>query len=217
MSAKRIASYSLLLQLFILRAEAEMQATTRDSLGQNLQLIDTLKDKIGQLFGGNFLEPVDVGPKVDEPHHSRDEIFRPRRIGKQGLASIKYQGDWMKRPVSDDEIAWLAKLLVQLSDWLNEAIGLDRAETAVDSTKPSYVELTAHDASVCGPVDTVKMLLWAVGSWLLVVSRALVSLMRKHGLRVNLRILASKKIVMVVLVSALFAVLRRATGAFLGV
>ncbi|OWM86419.1 hypothetical protein CDL15_Pgr021506 [Punica granatum] len=204
-----------LLQLFILRAEAELQATSRDSLGQNLQLIDSLKDKIGQLFGGNFLEPVNLGQKVDEPHCSREEIFRPRRIGKRALANVKYRGDWMKRPVSDDEIAWLAKLLVQLSAWLNEAIGLDHAgESAEDGSKPSYVEVPTDEGSVCGPVDTARTLLWAVGSWLVVVSSALVRLMRKHGVRVNLRILASKKIVMVVLVSALFAVLRRALGSF---
>lgn len=186
-------------------------------MGQNLQLIDILKDKVGQLFGGIFLEPVNVGPKVGEPHNSRDEIFRPRRMGKQTVASIRYRGDWMRRPVSDDEIAWLVKLLVQLSDWLNQAMGLDRAVTPEDSSKPLYVEVSADVATVSGPVEMVKMLLWAMALWLLVASRGLVRLMRKRGLRVNLRILASKKIVMVVLISVLLAALRRAGGSFLSV
>lgn len=123
----------------------------------------------------------------------------------------------MRRPVSDDEIAWLVKLLVQLSDWLNQAMGLDRAVTPEDSSKPLYVEVSADVATVSGPVEMVKMLLWAMALWLLVASRGLVRLMRKRGLRVNLRILASKKIVMVVLISVLLAALRRAGGSFLSV
>lgn len=208
----------LLLQLFILRAEAELQATSRDSRGQNLQLIDNLRDKIVQLFGGDFLESVNLGPKVEGPHHSQEDIFRPRRIGKQALADIRHQGDWMTCPVSNDEIAWLAKLLMQLSDWLNEAIGLDQAKTDEDSSKPSYVKVRDAVSAPSGPAGTVKLVLWAVGSWLLVVGGALVRLMRKHGVRVNLRIFASKKVIVVaVLVSALFVALRRAVGVFLGV
>ncbi|KAK4769395.1 hypothetical protein SAY86_027545 [Trapa natans] len=205
-----------LLQLFILRAEAELQAASRDSLGQNLQLLDTLKNKINQLFGGNFPEPVNVGPTVAEPQNSRDDIFMPRRIGKQTLASVQYRGDWMKRPVSDDEIAWLVKLLVPLSDWINQGIGLDWAATPEDGSKPLYVDVIADMASVSGLVDTVKMVLWVIASWLLVVSLGLLKLMRSHGVRVNLRILASKKIVMVILMAFLFAALRRSTSEFLG-
>lgn len=200
-----------LLQLFILRAEAELQTLSGDNLAQNLQHVDSLKAQLSQLFGGNFFKPVSVTTEVQE-QRSRDGIFKPRRVVHNSFADIRYKGDWMKRPVSDDEIAWLANLLVRLSGWLNKALRLNYVESGDAGSKWSYVEVSGDIADVCGPVNTMKVLLCAAGSWLLMMGGEVAGLMRKHGLRVNLRILASKKIVMAFLVCSLFVLLKKAVG-----
>lgn len=202
----------LLLQLFILRAEAELQTLSGDNLAQNLQHIDSLKAQLSQLFGGNFFKPVSVTPEVQEQRSSRDGIFKPRRVVHNAFADIRYKGDWMKRPVSDNEIAWLANVLVWLSGWLNKALRLNYVESGAAGATWPFVKVTGDIADVCGPVNTMKVLLCAAGSWLLMLGGEVAGLMRKHGLRVNLRILASKKIVTVFIVCGLFILLKKAVG-----
>uniref|UniRef100_F6H852 Uncharacterized protein n=1 Tax=Vitis vinifera TaxID=29760 RepID=F6H852_VITVI len=195
-----------LFQLFILRAESELQTISGDNLANNLQCIDSLKAQVSCLFGGHIIKPMLVTPGVRQCQQSRDEIFKPRRVGSCTLADVRYKGDWMKRPISDDEVAWLAKLLVRLSDWLNENLGLSPGENNHLTSTWSYVEVSGD---VCGPIETMKMVWCSIGSWLLMWGVAVAGLMRKYGLRVNLRMLASKKVVMVLLLSALFSVLKR--------
>ncbi|KAJ9147688.1 hypothetical protein P3X46_029818 [Hevea brasiliensis] len=203
-----------LLQLFILRAEAELQANFSDNIAHNLQLIDSLKAQVSCLFGGCTVKPISFTPQKKQREQLRDEIFKPRRVGNQALADVKYKGDWMKRPISDDEVAWLAKLLVWLSSWLNKNLGLNQAQNSDRGPKWSYVEVSSEVESVCGPSETMKMVLCAIGSWFIALGATTVRLMRKHGLRINLRILASKKIVMVLFMSALFSISRKAFGLF---
>lgn len=195
-----------LFQLFILRAESELQTISGDNLANNLQCIDSLKAQVSCLFGGHIIKPMLVTPGVRQCQQSRDEIFKPRRVGSCTLADVRYKGDWMKRPISDDEVAWLAKLLVRLSDWLNENLRLSPGENNHLTSTWSYVEVSGD---VCGPIETMKMVWCSIGSWLLMWGVAVAGLMRKYGLRVNLRMLASKKVVMVLLLSALFSVLKR--------
>ncbi|KAL5551432.1 hypothetical protein UlMin_001608 [Ulmus minor] len=207
-----------LLQLFILRAEAELQAIAGDNLAHNLQSIDSLKEQVRVLFGRRTVKQLSFSPEAKQPQHLRDDIFKPRRAGSNTLADVKYKGDWMKRPISDDEVAWLAKLFVWLSDWLNEKIGINNPETT-NQVNPtwSYVDVLNHNVdSVCGPTATMKAVLCALGSWFVMLGMAVVSLMRKHGLRVNLRILASKKVVMVLLLFVVFSILRKAFGLLIG-
>ncbi|XP_022737107.1 uncharacterized protein LOC111289990 isoform X2 [Durio zibethinus] len=203
-----------LLQLFILRAEAELQAISGDNFAHGLQLIDSLKAKVGCLFGGSTVKPIPISPELRQPQHFRDEIFKPRRVGNQPLASITYKGDWMKRPISDDEVAWLAKLLIWLSSWLNESLGLNCPENSDVGSKWSYVDVPGNTANVCGPGEAVKTLVCLIGSWLLMLGTTTVRLMRKHGLKINLRVLASKKVVMVMLLFVVFNILKKAFGLF---
>ncbi|KAL6279997.1 hypothetical protein ACE6H2_016878 [Prunus campanulata] len=204
-----------LLQLFILRAEAELQAISGDNGAENLQCIDSLKAQVGCLFGGHIVKALSFSPEAKQSMQHRDEIFKPRRVGNHTLGDIKYKGDWMKRPISDDEVAWLAKVLVLFSDWLNECLGLNRTESSQADPTWSYVEVSGDVlGNVCGPADTIKAVFGAVGSWLLMLGVAVVRLMRKHGVRVNLRMLASKKVVMVLLLSAVYSILKKAFGHF---
>ncbi|XP_071724112.1 uncharacterized protein [Rutidosis leptorrhynchoides] len=200
-----------LLQLFILRAEAELQATSRNNLAQNLQCIDSLKAHVCCVFGGNTtLKPISISPEGgNQPQKSRDEIFKPRGVGNYKFADIKYKGDWMNRPVSDDEIACLVKLLILLSNWLNDILGLNRAPSPNVSPKWSYVEVSDGVDCVSGTSETLKAVLLAVGSWLLMLGASMVNFLRKRGVKVNLRVLASKKVMMVLLMFCVFAILNR--------
>ncbi|KAF7828442.1 sphingomyelin phosphodiesterase 4 [Senna tora] len=201
-----------LLQLFILRAEAELQAISGDNLIPSLQCIDSLKLKLGCLFDGHTIMSSSSSPEPRQHQQSHDEIFKPRRAGNNAFSDIKYKGDWMKRPISNDEIAWLAKLLVRLSAWLNESLGLSQAGSSpVEST---YVEVSTDVTHVCGPSEALKVFFCTVGSWLLFLGAASLELMRKYGLRVNLRMLASKKIVMVLILYAAFSILKKLVRAF---
>lgn len=198
------------MQLFILRAEAELQAISSGNLVQNLQCIDSLKSHISSFFGGHAIKPIPFSLEV-ERQQSRDEIFRPKRVGNHALANVKYKGDWMKRPISNDEIAWLAKLLIWLSDRLNGSLGLNQPESSVVGSKWSYVDVSGEsEGKVYGPTVTIKMVLYAICSCLLMLVMASVNLMRKHGMRVNLRMLASKKIVAILLLFTVFSILKKA-------
>nr|XP_023887705.1 uncharacterized protein LOC111999825 [Quercus suber]POE67079.1 hypothetical protein CFP56_62402 [Quercus suber] len=200
-----------LLQLFILRAEAELQAISGDNLADNLKCLDSLKAQVSCLFGGHTVRTLSFSPEPKQYSQSRDDIFKPRRVGNHASSEIKYRGDWMKRPISDDEVAWLAKLLVRFSAWLNESLGLNQAES---SPAWSYVEVSTDVANVCGPTETMRAVLCAISSWLLTLAAVVLRLMKSHGLRVNLRMLASKKVVMVLLLSAVFSVVKKAFGLF---
>ncbi|KAG5028333.1 hypothetical protein JHK82_011954 [Glycine max] len=199
-----------LLQLFILRAEAELQAISGDNLVPSLQCLDSLKAKLGCLFDGNTVIKSSSTCPDSVPHQqSRDEIFKPRRAGNHAFADVKYKGDWMRRPISNDEIAWLAKMLIRLSDWLNESLGLNQAESSQVSSAVSYVEVSADVAHICGPSEALKFFLCTIGSWFLFLGAASLGCMRKYGLRVNLRILASKKVVMVFVLYIVFSILKK--------
>ncbi|KAG5228834.1 hypothetical protein OIU76_018255 [Salix suchowensis] len=200
-----------LLQLFILRAEAELQANSGDNLARNLQCIDSLKLQISCFFGDHTVKQISFMPEVKH-EQSRDEIFKPRRVFNHASYHVKYKGDWMKRPISDNEVAWLAKFLVWLSIWLNENLGLHQAERSNVDPKMSYVEPPSDAGNVCGPTEIMKITFCALCSWFLMSGAMVVRVMRKHGVRVNLRMLASKKIVIVLLACSVFSVLRRVFG-----
>ncbi|XVF10872.1 hypothetical protein REPUB_Repub07fG0220600 [Reevesia pubescens] len=204
-----------LLQLFILRAEAELQAISGVNLTHGVQLIDSLKAKVGYLFGGSTVNPIPISPELRQPQYFRDEIFKPRRVGHQTLADVTYKGEWMKRPISNDEVAWLAKLLIWLSSWLNESLGLNRPENSDVASKWSYVDVPGNTVNVTGLGETMKTVVCFIGSWLLMMGTRTLRLMRKHGLRINLRVLASKKVVMVLLLYLVFSVLKKAFVLFL--
>ena len=78
----------------------------------------------------------------------------------------------------------------------------------------SYVNVPGDAVNVSGLGETMKTLVCLIGSWLLMMGTTTRRLMRKHGLRVNLRVLVSKKVVMVLLLSVVFSVMKKAFGLF---
>ncbi|OIW10358.1 hypothetical protein TanjilG_28109 [Lupinus angustifolius] len=203
-----------LIQLFILRAEAELQSTSGDNLTPTLQCIDSLKAKLACLFDGQTIKSSSPTSELMRHQQSRDDIFKPRRVGNHAFTDVKYKGDWIRRPISNDEIAWLAKVLIRLSDWLNESLKLNQPASTEVSSKCSYVEVPTDVTHICGPTEPLKVFFCAISSWFLFLGAATLSFMRKYGLRVNLRILASKKVVMVLVFYSVFCILKKLVRAF---
>ncbi|XP_076916235.1 uncharacterized protein LOC143575859 [Bidens hawaiensis] len=205
-----------LLQLLALRAESELQVISHENLANNPQLLSSLKARMGCLFGGSIITSSPIHAASKQPEKSQHEIFRPRTAGNRPTTDIRYKGDWMKRPISKDEVAWLVNVLVKLSGWLNGILGLDCRENGhVGPATWSYVDVSG-DAStnVDGAKDTLRLMMHVVCCWVMMLGSEAVKLMRQHGVRVNLRILASKKIMAVVVIAVGFSILRRMFSRF---
>ncbi|KAK1378218.1 Transcription factor MYB82-like [Heracleum sosnowskyi] len=195
-----------LLQLFVLRAELELQAIQGDNLLHNMARLDSLKLQMGCLFGNSTLKNIPVVSEAGQKK-PRNYIFKPKVFGNRKQTDRQYKGDWMNRPISNDEIAWLAKLVVTLSCWLNEILGLNHSDnTNTEGAAWSYVRVSEGT----GHADTMKVTASSFCVWLVSVAGAITKFMRGHGMRVNLRILASKQILMLLLVVVSLSVLKRA-------
>lgn len=193
-----------------MRAESELQSLSGTNVSRNLQCLDSLKAQLSQLFGGLVSKSPAGTPQSGHQHQSREEIFKPRCFGNQTGTEIKYKGDWMKRPTSSDEIAWLASVLVHLSGWVNEKVGLNRVDPNQGVSGWPYLEVLSDVKNVHGTKETMKVVLCSFLSWVMWLGEVGLQLMRRHGLRVNLRMLASKRIVAMVVVFMVFNILKRA-------
>ncbi|KAL9665454.1 hypothetical protein QQ045_020874 [Rhodiola kirilowii] len=207
-----------LLQLFILRAEYELQAISGDP-SNGIKCIDSLKSQISCIFGSHVASPkcgTPVGKDgIHETTYDRHDLFTPRKVGKTTIGDVRYKGDWMRRPASGDEIAWLADLLVRLSAWLNENLGLNRGARQTGGIPGGGSSLNISNVSenkVYGTNDAVKMVVLSVGSWLMMLGLGVVDLMRKHEFRINLRLLASKKVIAIGFVILVLFVLCKCFG-----
>lgn len=52
---------------------------------------------------------------------------------------LRYHGDWMLRPIASNEIAWLVRLLVNISRAFNSALGLTGVPTPPGDEPPETV------------------------------------------------------------------------------
>nr|CAD1835087.1 unnamed protein product [Ananas comosus var. bracteatus] len=210
-----------LLQLFLLRAEHEVKLFSGD-VSSNLRALDSVRSQMKILFGAH-IQKSHFSSKLlvssHDQHQSRGEVFTPKHpgTGRRTWADVKYKGDWMKRPISNTEVAWLARLLIRLSDWSNEILGLDRYdERESENTGPTYVEVGQDTVrTVDGPKEALGMVVGLIISWAVLLGHAVLRYMRAHKMKVNLRVLASKKFVMVLILYVVVSVLKRAAfGAF---
>ncbi|XP_073002576.1 uncharacterized protein [Typha latifolia] len=197
-----------LLQLLLLRAEHEVQLLSGD-VSQNLRILDLIRSQMKRIFGGHIQKSHSIvsSDKAHDQHHGRSEVFTPKHpgVGRIKWHDVRYKGDWMRRPISDTEVAWLARILIRLSDWLNEVLGLDRVDDTV-SAGPTYVDVGRDEVStVGGPKEAFCMVLALIRSWLLLLGNAMLRFMRAHKMKVNLRVLASKKIVVALVLYSVFA------------
>ena len=52
-------------------------------------------------------------------------------LKRGGWQDLHYKGDWMRRPIGSNEIGWLVRLLLHLSDLLNRALYLQGTDPPV--------------------------------------------------------------------------------------
>lgn len=179
-----------LLQLFILRAEHELQVRSGD-----VQYLNAVKSQMNTLFSGQIATSYTQHPATPlnfQHQHDRPEVFTPKH------PASKYRGDSMTRPISDNEVAWLAKLLIRLSNWLNDILGFD---SNTESTGLTFVDVPHEETvNIGGAKEAFFMLISFIGSCLFIFARTVVKLMRRWGMKINLRVLASKKVVMALFV-----------------
>ncbi|KAH0456002.1 hypothetical protein IEQ34_013909 [Dendrobium chrysotoxum] len=204
-----------LLQLFVLRAEHEIHMMSCDNI-RSLQALDSIKSLMNILFDGAIVSHPHLPNSLEEApaiRHFREHVFAPKHpgFGTGKWADIKYKGDWMHRPISDTEVAWLARLLVRFSNWLNECLGFDRVENRSEPCQPTYVELASCDLSFDGgPKEVAAMLLNLIASSLGLFGHSVVSFMRGHGMRINLRMFSSKKFFVCCIISVILYTLTKA-------
>ena len=153
---------------------------------------------------------------LQHEQQGRGEIFTPKHplLGRSKFSEVKYRGDWMKRPISETEVAWLARILIRLSDRLNDALRLG-CDDADDSrpADPTYIKFDRNELmTIGGPKDAARMALVAVCSLLALVGQALLKFMRAHRVKINLRVFASKKLLAGLVV--LYAVVAGTKSAF---
>ncbi|CAM0956199.1 unnamed protein product [Alopecurus aequalis] len=197
-----------LLQLLLLRAESEIQRIPGDAM-RTLQTLNVIKANMRKVF----YKHVDSSKAKNLPagehnkNQARADVFTPKHPspGKSSLADMKYNGDWMMRPISDTEVACLARMLIYFSAWLNETLRLKHADSA--PTGPNIIKVDRNEPSrVGGPKDAARMALDGVFTLLEVVGQWILQFMRKHRIRINLRILASKKLLAAAILYMMFTV-----------
>ncbi|KAL6847712.1 hypothetical protein ACP4OV_022500 [Aristida adscensionis] len=189
-----------LLQLLLIRAESEIQRLPGDTQ-QAIQTLDSIKSQMKRVFQGH-IERMHGNTSLVESHNQhqgREEVFTPKHpcSGKSSWADVKYRGDWMKRPISETEVAWLARILIRLSVWLNDVLGLDRDDADDSPADATYIRFDRNELStVGGAKDAARMALVAVFSLIVLLGQAMVKFMKSHRVKINLRILASKKLLL---------------------
>jgi len=210
-----------LLQLLLIRAEPEILRLSGDAQ-QALQTLDSIKSKMKRVFQGQIGRIHESTSSLEELHYqhqqARGEVFTPKHpsLGKSSWDDVKYRGEWMKRPISETEVAWLARILIRLSDWLNDALGLDRgdANDSPAAARATYIRFDRSDLNtVGGPKDAARVALVALCSVIVLMGRALLKFMRSHRVKINLRVFASKKLLSAaVVLYAMVAVTRNSSG-----
>uniref|UniRef100_A0A0A9DHG5 Sphingomyelin phosphodiesterase 4 n=1 Tax=Arundo donax TaxID=35708 RepID=A0A0A9DHG5_ARUDO len=206
-----------LLQLLLIRAESEILRLSGDTQ-QALQTLDSIKRQMKRVFQGH-IERMHGNASLEElhnQHQGRGEVFTPKHpsSGRSSWADVKYRGDWMKRPISESEVAWLARILIRLSDWLNDVLRLDSADADDSPVTATYIRFDRSELNtVGGPKDAARMALVAVCSLIVLVGQALLKFMRSHMVKINLRVFASKKLLSAaVVLYAVVAVTRNASS-----
>ncbi|CAM0149520.1 unnamed protein product [Urochloa decumbens] len=210
-----------LLQLLLIRAESEILRLSGDTQ-QALQTLDSIKSLMKRVFQGQ-IERIHGNTSLEELHNQhqqqvRGEVFTPKHpsSGKSSWADVKYRGEWMKRPISDSEVAWLARILIRLSDWLNDALGLDCGDVdgSPAAASTTYIRFDRNELNtVGGPKDAARMALVALCSVIVLAGQALLKFMRSHRVKIDLRVFASKKLLSAaVVLYGVVTVTRNASG-----
>ena len=63
---------------------------------------------------------------------------------------LHYKGDWMRRPIGSNEIGWLVRLLLKLSDLLNHLLYLDGRQPPSPASPSTALVSDVHGGSSPG-------------------------------------------------------------------
>ena len=178
-----------------------------------MKALERLKQAGGKVFdfhASNTIMPFHPQPQV--PSQIETET---RSLGRHTCFDVKYRGDWMRRPIESTEIAWLARILVKLSDFINYRLGFnavslsepcDEHEEALLqeerpnlSTQMDALSTEVRDVDVPKLIKTSTYFASEMKDFLSRCWVFLVVYMRRHGWRVNLRVLARKPLVVMFL------------------
>lgn len=188
------------MKLLLIRGESEILRLPGETQ-QALQTLDSIKSQMKTVFQGH-IERINGNSSLEKLHNQchqvRGEVFTPKHpsLRKGSWADVKYKGEWMRRPISETEVAWLARILIRLSDWLNDALGLDCADAGGSSPAgATYVQFDGNELNTVGGLkDAARMALGAVWSSMVLLGQAVLKLMRSRRVKINLRVFASKKL-----------------------
>jgi len=206
-----------MLKLLILRAEAWIQTGSGEKILPALNSLDALKGLTSRIFGSCEMGvPVELVSMYNSESEKTHFIKHPG-LGRHTWADIKYRGDWMRRPIEDTEVAWLARLFVRVSDWLNRRLGLDHQESTIHidnswgensydrtrTSEPIFAEIIEDEDEVSLVDFLSKRTTWInlfstvlspVIYCSVLLSKFVLSVLRRSGCRINLRIMAEKKV-----------------------
>lgn len=209
-------------QMLILQSEVEMQFASLETQRTISKALEYLKDAGLKVFDSHLLSSsIALHPDIDMITPVENES---RALGRHTCFDVKYRGDWMRRPIESTEVAWLARLLVKLSDSINNKLDLVRCDDSqeastsyegnpqMDVFPPEVRELNVTELlkTSRNPIvnlsfsDIAKeMRAFLLRCWIVLCVQ-----LRRQGLRVNLRFMARKPAV-VFLLLLLFWMLKR--------
>jgi len=154
----------------------------RGIAGSSLQMnFENLRVIVNDVFKINFpAASTSASPSMIPDRNSTGENQAHDSVGYARLARFKaapeYKGDWMQRPVGNNEIGFLARFLVILSIAINKRFGLGQPVTREPREQ--------HDGNA----------VLAYIAWVVRIVRAQAGRISRKEWRVNLRGIADKKI-----------------------
>lgn len=206
-------------QMLISQCEAEILFVSPESQRALSKSLEYVKHAGLEIFNPYFLSSsmkMSIQPETHSTASLQDEV---RVLGRHTCFDVKYRGDWMRRPIESTEVACLVRFLVKLSDIINKRLNLagqdDSAEQSTLCPKlpndtegpPKLEELNLTELLRSSKDSVVTLSFSDLGKemkvFLLSCWAALCAHFRRHGWRVNLRCLAQKPVVVLILVVCL--------------
>jgi hypothetical protein len=216
------------LQILVLQAEMEIQYAPVERQKEITKALERVKQAGGKIFDLHAPNAAAAAAALFQP---QPEMSKPRieagtrPLGWHTCFDVRYRGDWMRRPIESTEIAWLARVLVKLSDSINARLGLDgvviepcsdeRGEMILNEGQPNSGDVTLPTPEV-KDLNVPKLVKTSAYSfaeesrdllrrcWVL-----LISCLRRHGYRVNLRFLARKPLLAMLLLLVLCRMIKK--------
>ncbi|MCO5609327.1 hypothetical protein L7F22_063553 [Adiantum nelumboides] len=204
-------------QMLILQCEAEIQFVSPESQRSVLKSLEYAKYAGFEIFNSRSLSnsAMNTQPETYSMPLVQDE---GRALGRHTCFDVKYRGDWMRRPIESTEVAWLVRLLVRLSDIINDRLNLagevglaavrtschKLSDNSKGSPKLKFEELNVAELLRASKHSVVNLSFFDLAkemrAFLLSCWGALCDQLQRHGWRVNLRFLGQKPVVVLMLV-----------------